>query len=54
MKIRQFSEVFSRLNSLNPLQTMFISDPNIYKPTPYLSHPFLQSIYDITVPQMQY
>ena len=35
------SKAFSLIPETNQVQ-------NIYKPTPYLSHPFLQSVYNIS------
>jgi hypothetical protein len=48
MKIRQISQLLSKSNLLSPLQNLTNSDPTVYKPTPYLAHPFLQSIYNIS------
>lgn len=54
MRIRQFSELFSKFNSLNSLLNSRNVDSSVYKPTPYLAHPFLQSIYNISEPLLPY
>ncbi len=48
MKIKQISKIISdKASSLIPLSKPSTPDTG-YKPTPYLSHPLLQSIYNIT------
>jgi predicted alpha/beta-fold hydrolase len=54
MKIKQFSELFSKLNKLNSFITSRSKGQQGYKPTPYLTHPFLQSIYNISEPLQAY
>jgi hypothetical protein len=48
MKIKQISKIISdKASSFIPL-TKRASPDTGYRPTPYLSHPLLQSIYNIT------
>lgn len=63
MKIRQFSELLSKVNIPNPLINLKrlnresnskAEEMTVYKPTPYLAHPFLQSIYNISEPLLPY
>lgn len=63
MKIRQFSELLTKVAIPNPLvnlkrgnknRNLKSENLNDYKPTPYLAHPFLQSIYNISEPQHKY
>ena len=63
MKIRQFSELLSKVTIPNPLinlkrlnqeSNLKTGEMNVYKPTPYLAHPFLQSIYNISEPLHRY
>jgi len=63
MKIRQFSELLSKVAIPNPLinlkrlnqeSNLKTEEMTVYKPTPYLAHPFLQSIYNISEPLLPY
>lgn len=54
MRIRQFSEFISKVNLLNSISNLRSTDSAVYRPTPYLTHPFLQSIYNISEPLIQY
>lgn len=46
--------MFSKVNFSNPLANLKNTDSSVYKPTPYLAHPFLQSIYNISEPIFKY
>lgn len=54
MKIRQFSELISKINIFDQLASSQSTNSSVYKPTPYLAHPFLQSIYNISEPLLPY
>lgn len=54
MNIRQFSELFSKFNVFDQFINARNSNSTGYKPTPYLAHPFLQSIYNISEPLLPY
>lgn len=57
MKIKQISSLLSKVTIPNPLVNLISNKPNdsnVYKPTPYLAHPFLQSIYNISEPLLPY
>ena len=42
----------SKLNTMPSTQKKNITDN--YQPTPYLAHPFLQSVYNITEPMLPF
>jgi hypothetical protein len=57
MKIKKITQLLSKVTLPNPLvnlKTTNSSNSNVYKPTPYLTHPFLQSIYNISEPLHPY
>ena len=52
MKIRNLAQLIkNKAFSLIPEPT---STHSVYRPTPYLSHPFLQSVYNISEPLFPY
>ena len=52
MKIKNLAQIIkSKASSLLPPS---VQTPHTYRPTPYLSHPFLQSVYNITEPLFPY
>lgn len=57
MKTKHFSSLLAKVkipNTLVNFKKTKSSNSNVYKPTPYLAHPFLQSIYNISEPLKAY
>lgn len=54
MKIKNLTKVISDKVSSFSAQKSKIIDKSHYKPTPYLMHPFLQSVYNITERQFPF
>ena len=56
MKLHQITNLFSRaaqVTSQNLKEPLLLKSPSDYKPTLYLSHPFLQSIYTLAEPKIK-
>jgi hypothetical protein len=51
MKIKNLARlIVDTAGKLSPAQRPAIPTTNAYRPTPYLAHPFLQSVYNISEP----
>jgi hypothetical protein len=54
MKVKVFSELLSKYRPKPHFLNVDAEVLNVYKPTPYLTHPFLQSIYNLAEPAKTY
>jgi hypothetical protein len=48
MKFKQIAKFLTPKKTLTTIKSLESKGQTLYKPTPYLAHPFLQSVYNIS------